>query len=223
LVRFSDILHDRVEQLCGAFDAAMQDVDYQGGYTAVYPIKVNQQRRVVEEILATSERGNGRVGLEAGSKPELLAVLALSDGGSSLIVCNGYKDREYVRLALLGEKLGHKVYLVVEKLSELELILEEARELDVTPRIGLRARLASVGKGKWQNTGGEKSKFGLTASQILEVVETLRAQDALASLQLVHFHLGSQIANIRDIQRGLRECARFYQNLMSLGAPIDTV
>lgn len=223
LVRFSDILHDRVEQLCGAFDVAMQDIDYQGGYTAVYPIKVNQQRRVVEEILATSERGNGRVGLEAGSKPELLAVLALSDGGSSLIVCNGYKDREYVRLALLGEKLGHRVYLVVEKLSELELILEEARELEVTPRIGLRARLASVGKGKWQNTGGEKSKFGLTASQILDVVATLRAQNALESLQLVHFHLGSQIANIRDIQRGLRECARFYQNLMSLGAPIDTV
>lgn len=223
LVRFSDILHDRVEQLCGAFDLAMQDVDYQGGYTAVYPIKVNQQRRVVEEILATSERGNGRVGLEAGSKPELLAVLALSDGGSSLIVCNGYKDREYVRLALLGEKLGHRVYLVVEKLSELTVILEEARELQVTPRIGLRARLASVGKGKWQNTGGEKSKFGLTSSQILEVVETLRAQDALDSLQMVHFHLGSQIANIRDIQRGLRECARFYQNLIALGAPIDTV
>ncbi|MBE0463170.1 MAG: biosynthetic arginine decarboxylase [Halomonadaceae bacterium] len=223
LVRFSDILHGRVEQLCGAFDAAMSDIDYQGGYTAVYPIKVNQQRRVVEEILATSERGNGRVGLEAGSKPELLAVLALSDGGSSLIVCNGYKDREYVRLALLGEKLGHRVYLVVEKLSELELIMDEARELDVTPRIGLRARLASVGKGKWQNTGGEKSKFGLTASQILEVVETLRAQDALTSLQLVHFHLGSQIANIRDIQRGLRECARFYENLITLGAPIDTV
>ncbi|GEK52031.1 biosynthetic arginine decarboxylase [Vreelandella venusta] len=223
LVRFSDILHDRVEQLCGAFDVAMQDIDYQGGYTAVYPIKVNQQRRVVEEILATSERGNGRVGLEAGSKPELLAVLALSDGGSSLIVCNGYKDREYVRLALLGEKLGHRVYLVVEKLSELELILEEARELEVTPRIGLRARLASVGKGKWQNTGGEKSKFGLTASQILDVVATLRAQNALESLQLVHFHLGSQIANIRDIQRGLRECARFYQNLVSLGAPVNTV
>ncbi|KPQ27964.1 MULTISPECIES: biosynthetic arginine decarboxylase [unclassified Halomonas] len=223
LVRFSDILHDRVEQLCGAFDIAMQDFDYQGGYTAVYPIKVNQQRRVVEEILATAERGNGRVGLEAGSKPELLAVLALSEGGSSLIVCNGYKDREYIRLALLGEKLGHRVYLVVEKLSELDIILEEARELDVTPRIGLRARLASVGKGKWQNTGGEKSKFGLTASQILTVVDTLRTQEALESLQLVHFHLGSQIANIRDIQRGLRECARFYQNLLSLGAPIDTV
>ncbi|MYL22937.1 biosynthetic arginine decarboxylase [Halomonas alkaliantarctica] len=223
LVRFSDILHDRVEQLCGAFDQAMQEADYSAGYTAVYPIKVNQQRRVVEEILATSERGHGRVGLEAGSKPELLAVLALSDSGSSLIVCNGYKDREYVRLALLGEKLGHRVYLVVEKLSELELILEEAKALEVRPRIGLRARLASVGKGKWQNTGGEKSKFGLTASQILQVVETLRKRDALASLQLVHFHLGSQIANIRDIQRGLRECARFYQSLVELGAPVDTV
>ncbi|WP_136254166.1 biosynthetic arginine decarboxylase [Onishia niordana] len=223
LVRFTDILHDRVEQLCAAFDHVMQDEDFSGGYTAVYPIKVNQQRRVVEEILATQERGRGRVGLEAGSKPELLAVLALSGDGPSLIVCNGYKDREYVRLALMGEKLGHKVYLVVEKFSELEMILEEARRLEVTPRIGLRARLASVGKGKWQNTGGEKSKFGLTASQILGVVERLREADFLESLQLVHFHLGSQIANIRDIQRGLRECARFYQSLRELGAPVDTV
>ncbi|MBB3142376.1 biosynthetic arginine decarboxylase [Halomonas organivorans] len=223
LIRFTDILHDRVEQLCAAFDGAMGEEGFDGGYTAVYPIKVNQQRRVVEEILATQERGRDRVGLEAGSKPELLAVLALSGDGPSLIVCNGYKDREYVRLALMGEKLGHRVYLVVEKLSELPLILEEADRLGVAPRIGLRARLASVGKGKWQNTGGEKSKFGLTAGQIQAVVERLREADALASLQLVHFHLGSQIANIRDIQRGLRECARFYQSLVALGAPVDTV
>ena len=223
LVRFTDILHDRVEHLCDAFDLAMGEEEYHGGYTAVYPIKVNQQRRVVEEILATRERGRGRVGLEAGSKPELLAVLALSGDGPSLIVCNGYKDREYIRLALMGEKLGHRVYLVVEKFSELPLILEEAANLDVTPRIGLRARLASVGMGKWQDTGGEKSKFGLTASQMLAVVERLREADSLASLQLVHFHLGSQIANIRDIQFGLRECARFYQSLLALGAPIDTV
>ncbi|WP_010627441.1 biosynthetic arginine decarboxylase [Billgrantia aerodenitrificans] len=223
LVRFSDILHDRVEQLCEAFDLAMREEEYQGGYTAVYPIKVNQQRRVVEEILATRERGHGRVGLEAGSKPELLAVLALSADGPSLIVCNGYKDREYIRLALMGEKLGHRVYLVVEKFSELPLILEEAERLGVTPRIGLRARLASVGMGKWQDTGGEKSKFGLTAAQMLAVVERLREADSLGSLQLVHFHLGSQIANIRDIQVGLRECARFYQSLLALGAPIDTV
>ncbi|NIC07092.1 biosynthetic arginine decarboxylase [Billgrantia bachuensis] len=223
LVRFSDILHDRVEQLCEAFDLAMTEEEYIGGYTAVYPIKVNQQRRVVEEILATRERGHGRVGLEAGSKPELLAVLALSADGPSLIVCNGYKDREYIRLALMGEKLGHRVYLVVEKFSELPLILEEAESLGVTPRIGLRARLASVGMGKWQDTGGEKSKFGLTAAQMLAVVERLREAGSLASLQLVHFHLGSQIANIRDIQFGLRECARFYQSLLALGAPIDTV
>ncbi|WP_185827613.1 biosynthetic arginine decarboxylase [Halomonas nitroreducens] len=223
LIRFTDILHDRVEQLCAAFDGAMGEEGFTGGYTAVYPIKVNQQRRVVEEILATQERGRGRVGLEAGSKPELLAVLALSGDGPSLIVCNGYKDREYIRLALMGEKLGHRVYLVVEKLSELPLILEEAGRLGVTPRIGLRARLASVGKGKWQNTGGEKSKFGLTAGQIQAVVARLVEADALASLQLVHFHLGSQIANIRDIQRGLRECARFYQSLLALGAPVDTV
>lgn len=223
LVRFIDILHDRVEQLCHAFDTAMAEEAFDGGYTAVYPIKVNQQRRVVEEILATPERGRDRVGLEAGSKPELLAVLALSGDGPSLIVCNGYKDREYVRLALMGEKLGHRVYLVVEKLSELPLILEEAAALGVKPRIGLRARLATVGRGRWQNTGGEKSKFGLTASQILSVVEQLREADALASLQLVHFHLGSQIANIRDIQRALRECARFYQSLVELGAPVDTV
>ncbi|ALM53962.1 biosynthetic arginine decarboxylase [Halomonas huangheensis] len=223
LIRFADILHDRVEQLCAAFDQAMSEEDFSGGYTAVYPIKVNQQRRVVEEILSTQERGRGRVGLEAGSKPELLAVLALSGDGSSLIVCNGYKDREYIRLALMGEKLGHRVYLVVEKLSELPLILEEAESLGVTPRIGLRARLSSVGRGKWQSTGGEKSKFGLTAGQILSVIETLNNAGHLDSLQLVHFHLGSQIANIRDIQRGLRECARFYQFLRQLGAPVDTV
>ncbi|RDB42079.1 biosynthetic arginine decarboxylase [Halomonas sp. DQ26W] len=223
LVRFSDILHDRVEQLCDAFDLAMTEEDYTGGYTAVYPIKVNQQRRVVEEILATRERGHGRVGLEAGSKPELLAVLALSGDGPSLIVCNGYKDQEYIRLALMGEKLGHRVYLVVEKFSELPLIMEEAERLGVTPRIGLRARLASVGMGKWQDTGGEKSKFGLTSGQMLAVVESLRETDSLGCLQLVHFHLGSQIANIRDIQFGLRECARFYQSLLALGVPIDTV
>ncbi|ANF56860.1 biosynthetic arginine decarboxylase [Halotalea alkalilenta] len=223
LVRFSNILHSRVEHLCRAFDRAISELEYQGGYTAVYPIKVNQQRRVVEELLATPERGRGRVGLEAGSKPELLGVLALSSESPSLIVCNGYKDREYVRLALMGEKLGHKVFLVVEKSSELSLIIEESRNLGVAPRIGVRARLMSVGKGKWQNSGGEKSKFGLTARQVIEVVERLRAEEMLDSLQLVHFHLGSQIANIRDIQRGLRECARFYQSLREAGAPVEVV
>lgn len=223
LVRFTDILHDRVEQLCQAFDLAIEELDYQGRYTAVYPIKVNQQRRVVEELLATPERGRGRVGLEAGSKPELLAVLALSSEKTSTIVCNGYKDREYVRLALMGEKLGHCVYLVVEKHAELELILEESERLNVAPRIGVRARLASVGRGNWESSGGDKSKFGLTARQIQELVNHLRDRDRLDALQLVHFHLGSQIANIRDIQRGLRECTQFYKSLREVGAPVGVV
>jgi arginine decarboxylase len=224
LARFTDILHDRVNALCGAFNKVATDQNYRGHYTAVYPIKVNQQRRVVEELLnAQPAADNNQIGLEAGSKPELMVVLALSRKQGSVIVCNGYKDREYIRLALIGQKLGHRVFIVVEKQSELPMILEEARELGVTPLIGVRARLATIGKGNWQNTGGEKSKFGLSASQVLDVVNTLREAGALGSLQLLHFHLGSQIANIRDIQTGLRECARFYSELRHLGAPVGTV
>ena len=224
LIRFTDILHDRVNQLCDAFNKVAGEQGYQGRYTAVYPIKVNQQRRVVEELLAAEPAASRhQIGLEAGSKPELMAVLALSRQTGSVIVCNGYKDREYIRLALIGQKLGHRVFIVVEKQSELPLILEEAENLKVTPLIGIRARLATIGKGNWQNTGGEKSKFGLSASQVLEVIHTLREADALDSLQLLHFHLGSQIANIRDIQTGLRECARFYSELRRMGAPIGTV
>ena len=224
LIRFTDILHDRVNKLCGAFNKVAREHGYQGGYTAVYPIKVNQQRRVVEELLcAEPAASDNQIGLEAGSKPELMAVLALSRQQESVIVCNGYKDREYIRLALIGQKLGHRVFIVVEKQSELPLILEEARRLGVTPLIGVRARLATIGKGNWQNTGGEKSKFGLSASQVLDVVETLRRAEALESLQLLHFHLGSQIANIRDIQTGLRECARFYSELRHMGVPVGTV
>lgn len=224
LIRFTDILHDRVNSLCNAFNQVAGEQGYGGHYTAVYPIKVNQQRRVVEELLrAEPAASRQQVGLEAGSKPELMAVLALAPGPGSVIVCNGYKDREYIRLALIGQKLGHRVFIVVEKQSELPLILEEARQLQVRPLIGVRARLASIGKGNWQNTGGEKSKFGLSASQVLAVVASLRDANALDTLQLLHFHLGSQIANIRDIQTGLRECARFYSELYQMGAPIGTV
>ncbi|MEK8090439.1 biosynthetic arginine decarboxylase [Thermithiobacillus plumbiphilus] len=219
LVRFSDILRHRVATLCNAFAQAMRDDGYQGHYTAVYPIKVNQQRRVVEEILVS---GAERVGLEAGSKPELLAVLALSKP-NGVVVCNGYKDREYIRLALIGQKLGHRVYIVVEKLSELDLIIEESRALQVRPLIGVRVRLASAASGKWQNSGGEKSKFGLSSTQILALLQHLREVDMLDCLQLQHFHLGSQIANIQDIKRGMGECARFYAELRRLGASIRVV
>ncbi|WP_336367405.1 biosynthetic arginine decarboxylase [Marinobacter sp. C2H3] len=223
LIRFTDILHDRVNKLCNAFNRVASDQGYGGRYTAVYPIKVNQQRRVVEELLAAEPAASaGQIGLEAGSKPELMAVLAMARPGS-VIVCNGYKDREYIRLALIGQALGHRVFIVVEKRSELPLILSQARELGVRPLIGVRARLATIGKGNWQNTGGEKSKFGLSATQVLDVIHTLRDAGALDSLQLLHFHLGSQIANIRDIQTGLKECARFYAELHRLGAPVGTV
>lgn len=220
LVRFTDILHDRIDTLCGAFARAMEVDDYRGRFTAVYPIKVNQQRRVVEEILA---HGGARVGLEAGSKPELMAVLALADQRGGVVVCNGYKDREYIRLALIGLQLGHRVHIVVEKLSELELVIQEAQNLQVKPLLGVRVRLASIGAGKWQNTGGEKAKFGLSAAQVLRMVNRLTEVGMLDALQLLHFHLGSQIANIRDVQRGLREAARYYAELHRLGARIATV
>lgn len=217
LVRFSDILKQRFTRLQHAFGRAMKDYGYQGGYMGVYPIKANQQRRVVEDIL------HHGVGLEAGSKPELLAVLALSSQPKSVVICNGYKDREYIRIALIGQLLGHRVYIILEKLSELDIILEEAQKMGVEPCLGIRVRLAHTGAGKWQHTGGEKSKFGFSASQILSIVEKLKKAGRLSILQLLHFHLGSQIANIADIQRGMRECARYYSELRALGVPLDTV
>src|SRR3569623_3280441 len=189
LGRFSDILHDRVDTLCGAFGEAMEVAGYRGRYTAVYPNKVNQQKSVVQEIL---RHGEERVGLEAGSKPELKAVLALSRPGG-VIICNGFKDRDYIRLALIGRRLGRRVYIVVEKLSELDFVMDEARKLDVVPLLGIRVRLASIGHGKWQNTGGDKSKFGLSAAQVLTAIAALRDAGMLASLQLMHFHLGSHV------------------------------
>ncbi|WP_298776608.1 biosynthetic arginine decarboxylase [uncultured Shewanella sp.] len=221
LVRFPQILHHRVHSLCQAFNQAIQKYQYDADYLLVYPIKVNQQQAVVEEILASQKSKEvPQLGLEAGSKPELMAVLAMAQKVSSVIICNGYKDKEYIRLALIGEKLGHQVYIVLEKMSELRMVLEEARDLGVTPRLGLRVRLAFQGKGKWQASGGEKSKFGLSAAQVLTVINELKTQDMLPSLQLLHFHLGSQIANIRDIRQGVGEAGRFYCELMKLGAQV---
>lgn len=213
---FPQILQHRLRSINAAFQRARNSFGYQGGYFLVYPIKVNQHRRVIESLINSGEP----LGLEAGSKAELMAVLAHAGMTRTVIVCNGYKDREYIRLALIGEKIGHKVYLVIEKLSEITLVLEEAERLNVVPRLGVRARLASQGSGKWQSSGGEKSKFGLAAAQVLQLVDVLCAKGRLDSLQLLHFHLGSQLSNIRDIASGVRESARFYVELHKLGVRI---
>jgi len=220
LVRFTDILKHRVKALNTAFATAISHYNYQNTYTAIYPIKVNQQRRVVEKI---HHKDQFVTGLEAGSKPELMAVLALATKPGTIIVCNGYKDREYIRMALIGRQLGHQVYIIIEKISELPLILAEAKKLGITPKLGIRIRTASVGAGKWQNTGGEKAKFGLSAAQVLHVVEQLQQAEQLACLELLHCHIGSQVANIRDIQRGMHECARYYAELHKLGANLRYV
>ena len=222
LMRFSGILQHRVKSLNTAFQNAIKACGYQAGYTPVYPIKVNQQRRVVEEIVAARDAGFP-IGLEAGSKPELLAVLAMSGEAGNTIVCNGYKDEEYIRLALLGQRLGYQVFIVVEKLSELRHIIAQAKALEVVPVLGLRVRLMSVSKGNWQNSGGEKSKFGLSAAQLVSAVEQCEQAGLLASVRMLHFHLGSQVANVRDIAAGMEEAVRYYQELRSLGAPIDTL
>ncbi len=219
LVRFTDILRHRVAALCASFRKAFADLDYPASYTAIYPIKVNQQRSVVQEILAG---GNGSIGLEAGSKPELMAVLALSPE-AGVIVCNGYKDREYVRLALIGRRLGQRLYIVIEKLSELQLVLKESADLGVEPLLGVRLRLSSSAEGKWQDSGGEKAKFGLTASQVLSLVKQLESAGRLHCLQLLHWHVGSQIPNLSDIRHCAEEAARFYAELRRLRVNIGTV
>ena len=216
LVRFTDILKDRVTRLSRAFEKACVSHQYQGQYTPVFPIKVNQQRQVVEGILSADN-----IGLEAGSKPELLAVMALSKQG--VIVCNGYKDRAYIRLALIGLKMGLNLYLVIEKPLELELIIEEAANLNIKPQLGVRVRLSSISAGKWQNSGGEKSKFGLHAHEVLQLLERLKEADLLDSLKLLHFHMGSQIANIHDIKVALKEAGQFYVELQRLGAKIKII
>ena len=219
LVRFPDILGHRLQKLQAAFAQARQDWDYAGGYTAVYPIKVNQHAGVAGTL--ASHHGEG-FGLEAGSKPELMAVLALSRPGGT-IVCNGYKDREYIRLALIGRKLGLQTFIVIEKPSELQVALEEAAALGVKPGLGVRMRLASLGAGKWQNSGGDKAKFGLDPRQLLTLWKELRDSGMGDCLQLLHFHMGSQISNVRDIAAGMREATRYFVELSRLGANITHV
>ena len=224
LVRFSDVLGHRLGKLQQAFAQAMRELDYRGGYTAVYPIKVNQHAGVAGELArvgaAVGEAPyTADFGLEAGSKPELMAVLALAQPGS-VVVCNGYKDREFIRLALMSRKLGLDTILVIEKPSEVGLIIEESRELGITPVVGIRLRLASLGAGKWQNSGGDKAKFGLSPRQVLDAVDKLQAAGLGESVAMLHFHMGSQISNVRDIASGMREAVNYFVELSKRGCPI---
>jgi arginine decarboxylase, biosynthetic len=221
LLRFSDILRSRIESLNERFTRAREEYGYEGGYTTVFPIKVNQQRHVVEEIVQFG-KGAG-VGLECGSKPELQAVLGLAEHTDHMIVCNGYKDEEFMRLALMGQKLGHQVFIVLEQLSEVDVLLQVADELGVNPTAGVRIKLYAEGSGRWAKSGGEKSKFGLSTAQLVRLVDKLRALGRLDILKLIHFHLGSQITDIRYIKAGLQEISRYYAELRRLGVDITHV
>jgi arginine decarboxylase len=215
LLRFSDILRARIQTLATQFQNAITEFGYTGSYTTVYPIKVNQQRHVVQEIV---EFGSPHgVGLECGSKPELQAVLGITESTQPIIVCNGYKDEEYMRLALSAQKLGHTVFVVVEQLSEVDTFLKVADELNITPTMGVRIKLATEGSGRWAKSGGEKSKFGLSAMELMKVLDKLTALGRKDVLRLVHFHLGSQITDIQFIKAGLEEIGRYYVELRNMG------
>jgi len=215
LLRFADILQHRLGEIHGAFASAMKESGYRGEYCCVYPVKVNQQRQVVEEVLRFGRPY--RFGLEAGSKPELLAVIALADNETP-IICNGFKDAEFIETAMLAQKIGRHIIPVVERFSELQLILEYAEKLGVRPRIGMRVKLATRGSGRWQSSGGFRSKFGLTASELVKGLDLLASRGMEDCLQLLHFHQGSQITNIRHIKGALNEASRIYTELVKRGA-----
>lgn len=221
LLRFNDILIHRIVEINAAFHHAIRSFDYDGDYTTVYPIKVNQQRHVVEQIAKCALKKN--FGLEAGSKPELLAILAVSENKNMPIICNGYKDKEFFEIALMGTKIGKKVYPVIEKFSEFETMIEVAEELDVKPTFGVRVKLSSAGSGKWQSSGGPRSKFGLTVTELLRGIEVLKEKNLLDGLNLLHFHLGSQITNISAIKKAMKEAGRVYVELKKLDVPLTTL
>jgi arginine decarboxylase len=218
LIRFSDVLKSRIVELNETFRRAIAEYGYKGEYKGVYPIKVNQHRYVVEEIVQFGRPYH--YGLEAGSKPELLAVMAMLDDEEALIVCNGYKDEEYIETALTASKLGRTVLIVVEKFSELGLIAETAKKMGVRPRIGIRVKLAAKGSGRWEASGGDRSKFGLSTREVVEAINFLRTNDLLNCFELLHFHLGSQISAIRAVKNALREAGRFYVEVCKMGAPL---
>ncbi len=216
LIRFPDIIKTRIDMLAGCFAKAMQDSSYKGTYCGVYPIKVNQQRHIVEQIVQWGQLH--RFGLEAGSKPELLITLAMMDTPDALIICNGFKDPEYIEMALLSQKLGRNTFIVVDRMSELKMIIDASKKLNIRPKIGLRVKLNTQGAGRWAETAGARSKFGLTPSEIVHSVEMLKKEDMLSSLELLHFHIGSQIPSIQTIKSAIKEGARFFTELYAMGA-----
>ncbi len=221
LIRFPDILNSRIEKMTSCFKVASKEYEYKGQNFIIYPIKVNQMRPVVEEIVSHGNKYN--IGLEAGSKPELHAVIATKINSDSLIICNGYKDEDYVELALLAQKMGRRIFVVVEKLNELRLIAKVAKRLNIKPNLGIRIKLASSGSGKWENSSGDVSKFGLNSSELLEAMDFLEKNDLKDCLRLVHFHIGSQITKIRRIKIALREASQFYAQLCLQGFCLDFV
>ena len=221
LLRFPDILDNRIEKTASCFKKAAEEYHYNGENFIIYPIKVNQMQPVVEEIISHGRKFN--LGLEAGSKPELHAVIAVQCQSDSLIICNGYKDQSYIELALLAQKMGKRIFIVVEKLNELDIIARAAKKLNVMPNLGIRIKLASSGSGKWAESGGDASKFGLTSSELLDALRMLDEKGLHDCLRLIHFHIGSQITKIRRIQTALREAAQFYINLHKMGYNVDFV
>ena len=221
LVRFPDILDNRIEKISKCFEQAAEEYGYTAQNFIIYPIKVNQMRPVVEEIVSHGKKFN--IGLEAGSKPELHAVLAINIDENSLIICNGYKDENYIELALLAQKMGRRIFLVVEKLNELKLIASISKRLKIRPNIGIRIKLASSGSGKWEESGGDVSKFGLNSSELLEALDILEKNKMQDCLHLIHFHIGSQVTKIRRIKNALREASQFYVQLHSMGFKVEFV
>ena len=221
LLRFPDILDNRIEKTWSCFKKAAKEYEYKAENYVVFPIKVNQMQPVVEEIISHGRKFN--LGIEAGSKPELHAVIAVQCQSDSIIICNGYKDQSYIELALLAQKMGKRIFIVVEKLNELEIIAKEAKKLGVKPNIGIRIKLASSGSGKWDESGGDASKFGLTSAELLEALDLLDKKDMKDCLRLIHFHIGSQITKIRRIQTALREASQFYVQLHKMGYNVDFV
>ena len=221
LLRFPDILDNRIEKMSSCFKQAAEEYGYKAENFIIYPIKVNQMRPVVEEIISHGKKFN--LGLEAGSKPELHAVIAVNTDSDSLIVCNGYKDESYIELALLAQKMGKRIFLVVEKMNELKLIAKMAKQLNVQPNIGIRIKLASSGSGKWEEAGGDASKCGLTSSELLEALDFMESKGLKDCLKLIHFHIGSQVTKIRRIKTALREASQFYVQLHSMGFNVEFV